>query len=298
MGELEAASWMWQILTAICVLHDQRICHRDVKPANFMFVTSRTRPEHELKLADFGVAVRCPAGTMLTEQIGTIAYMAPELYGLPQTDGYGLPVDVWATGIVMYNILLCGSHPFLQNGRLFGDRLEKGELDFRPGMWSFLGMGTHIISEEAQGLCTSMVAPDARSRLSAREAKSSSWFLNASMLWSESDGNVGASMPSRTPPTILSTEASTTPEYHSVKGSEETLASGVFKLFVPVCCSDETTAVDTLQYCDELPLSFNLNSIDEFDLNNIAIETPVEIFVGRNLRIPAGSLARARDVIA
>ncbi len=59
-----------------------------------------------LKLGDFGLAqlVSEPLFTVC----GTPTYVAPEI--LAET-GYGVKVDVWATGVIMY-ILLVGYPPF------------------------------------------------------------------------------------------------------------------------------------------------------------------------------------------
>ena len=59
-----------------------------------------------LKLGDFGLAqvVSEPLFTVC----GTPTYVAPEI--LAET-GYGVKVDVWATGVIMY-ILLVGFPPF------------------------------------------------------------------------------------------------------------------------------------------------------------------------------------------
>jgi len=69
----EAAAWMRQICAAIAELHRQGICHRDIKPDNFMI------SGEILKLADFGLAVFLKQGSLLNDKSGTPAFMAPEL---------------------------------------------------------------------------------------------------------------------------------------------------------------------------------------------------------------------------
>ena len=50
-----------------------------------------------MKLGDFGIAVRTKPGNLLTQQMGTPAFMAPELHLLPRKSrGYDNKVDMWA----------------------------------------------------------------------------------------------------------------------------------------------------------------------------------------------------------
>merc|ERR1719199_710104 len=58
LREEEAADWMAQICAAIAALHTKGICHRDIKPDNFM-VAGDT-----LKLTDFGLALFLPRGKL------------------------------------------------------------------------------------------------------------------------------------------------------------------------------------------------------------------------------------------
>ena len=65
-----------QMLTAVQVIHDARIVHGDLKPANFLFVHG------QLKLIDFGIASQAGEDTTniyRETQIGTVNYMSPEV---------------------------------------------------------------------------------------------------------------------------------------------------------------------------------------------------------------------------
>ncbi|KAJ6254191.1 dual specificity protein kinase ttk [Anaeramoeba flamelloides] len=64
-----------QMLEAVHTIHEQRIIHGDLKPANFLFV------EGTLKLIDFGIAKAIQNDTTNIErqgQVGTLNYMSPE----------------------------------------------------------------------------------------------------------------------------------------------------------------------------------------------------------------------------
>ena len=93
---------------ALHAAHEAGVVHRDVKPANVMIHESG-----EPVLLDFGLA-RADDSALATitasgELLGTTAYMAPErLRGEGGTDRH---VDVWALGVLLYE-LLTGRRPF------------------------------------------------------------------------------------------------------------------------------------------------------------------------------------------
>jgi len=89
--EEEACKWMKQILSAIKALHSKEVCHRDIKPDNFMISST-----FQIKLADFGLAINLPRKQLLTEKCGTPAFMAPEQMNIGKSRGYNHSVDVWA----------------------------------------------------------------------------------------------------------------------------------------------------------------------------------------------------------
>jgi serine/threonine protein kinase len=97
-----------QIASALAEAHEADIVHRDVKPSNVVIASPG-----ETKLLDFGVA-KAIKETRLTRSgqlLGSVSYMSPE-----QAEGgsVGPPADVWALGVVLYE-MLAGTRPF--NGR-------------------------------------------------------------------------------------------------------------------------------------------------------------------------------------
>ena len=77
-----------QLLAGLAHLHAAGMVHRDVKPANCLFVGG------ELKLADFGLLT---AADPLVSRVGTVAYMPP--------DGrMDARADVYAAGLVIYEM--------------------------------------------------------------------------------------------------------------------------------------------------------------------------------------------------
>ncbi|CAE7284518.1 egl-4 [Symbiodinium natans] len=95
------------LLLMLEALHERNVVYRDLKPENVLLDA-----EGYLKLVDFGTSKKLEAkcGRTFT-LVGTTHYMAPEVM---RGKGYGLEVDVWALGIVLYE-LLCGHLPFGEN---------------------------------------------------------------------------------------------------------------------------------------------------------------------------------------
>lgn len=102
-GEV-AAPLLEQISSALAHMHRVGVAHRDVKPGNVVF--NETTKE-TVRLVDFGFATifRAEGGTSrrLKTQLGTPVYMAPEL--VRGASYFGPPVDVWAFGCLMYELL-------------------------------------------------------------------------------------------------------------------------------------------------------------------------------------------------
>lgn len=67
-----------QMIHAIQYVHENSICHRDVKPENFVFVSKEGESMHTLKLIDFGLSTAQKFGN-LDQMVGSLFYMAPEV---------------------------------------------------------------------------------------------------------------------------------------------------------------------------------------------------------------------------
>lgn len=113
----ESVSIASQVLDALAKIHAQGIVHRDVKPANIMLVQGDTGA-YTAKLMDFGIArLMNPVdgATMLTRAgstgPGTPIYMAPEQIAGTQFGPLSPATDVYAMGVVVYQ-MLCGKPPF------------------------------------------------------------------------------------------------------------------------------------------------------------------------------------------
>ena len=89
-------------------MHRQKFCHRDIKPENVM-IDHTGYPV----LVDFGFAKELPSENGKTfTMCGTPKYTAPEVIA---NEGHGCPVDHWALGIVIYE-MMSGENPFWYEG--------------------------------------------------------------------------------------------------------------------------------------------------------------------------------------
>jgi len=175
--EEEACKWMKQILAAIQALHSKDVCHRDIKPDNFM--VSKTARDGIIKLADFGLATILPKGKLLTEKCGTPAFMAPEQMNSGKSRGYNHSVDVWAAGITMFMLMSGGKHPFVcPAGKLDERKLTEGVMDFgSEGLFAIFNQGG--FSQAAKDFCRNLVNPRQERRITAARALQDQWMAMA-----------------------------------------------------------------------------------------------------------------------
>ena len=83
------------------------IVHRDLKPENIVFGIEDDIKS--IKIIDLGVAITLPFGQQSSDPIGTLAYIAPEMY---THTSYSYKVDVWSIGILLYWLTSGGAVPF------------------------------------------------------------------------------------------------------------------------------------------------------------------------------------------
>lgn len=122
-----------------------------------------TRPKK--KLIDFGLSkVYCDSGP-LTEGVGTIYTMAPEVL----TGTYTQKADIWSVGVIAY-MLLSSQMPFFgRKRRQIAEQILNCQYDFRGRRWKH-------ITEQAKDFIEDLLVLDPEDRVDAATAMSSMWL--------------------------------------------------------------------------------------------------------------------------
>ncbi|XP_047626118.1 serine/threonine-protein kinase DCLK3 [Phacochoerus africanus] len=166
--ERDAALMLMDLCKALVHMHDKSIVHRDLKPENLLVQRNEDKST-TLKLADFGLAkhVVRPIFTVC----GTPTYVAPEILS---EKGYGLEVDMWAAGVILY-ILLCGFPPFRSPER---DQDELFHI-IQLGHFEFLAPYWDNISDAAKDLVSRLLVVDPKKRYTAHQVLQHPWIETA-----------------------------------------------------------------------------------------------------------------------
>jgi calcium-dependent protein kinase len=182
ISEAEAATVMRGVLDVLIECHRRSICYGDLKPANIMFGKDVEGPSSpraasstqlHVRAVDFGSSKVTGRGKPLTQCCGTPLYMAPEM----ALQRFGVGVDVWAAGVMMYQ-MLTGHMPFWRSKSL--DDISKlppyeilaatrcNEVQYPREVWSH-------ISAEAQDLVSRMLDRNPATRITAEQALRHPW---------------------------------------------------------------------------------------------------------------------------
>ena len=99
------------LVQAVAYIHRRGVIHRDLKPTNILL--DEQDGQLYVRLIDFGIAsvqgsTASPPLTTAGNELGTIAYMAPERC---LEEKYDSRADIYNLGLILYE-LLSGHHPF------------------------------------------------------------------------------------------------------------------------------------------------------------------------------------------
>jgi calcium-dependent protein kinase len=89
-SEKMAASYMFEILSAVMYCHSNNIVHRDLKPENIILQSDKDNSP--LKIIDFGTSVQFNPKRKMKQILGTPYYVAPEVLA----GRYNEKCDVWS----------------------------------------------------------------------------------------------------------------------------------------------------------------------------------------------------------
>ena len=136
-----------QIAAALGHAHGRRIIHHDLKSSNIIVT-----PEGLVKVLDFGLARRIPAGTPDEHTVtfkslerpggvsGTLSYMAPEILRGEPGDARS---DLWALGVVLYEaasgqLPFRGKTPFETSAAILQETAAPPPSRIPPGLWAIV----------------------------------------------------------------------------------------------------------------------------------------------------------------
>ncbi|KAL1763831.1 sperm motility kinase X-like, partial [Sigmodon hispidus] len=115
LQEQQAEHIFTQIVCAVHYCHEKVIAHRDFKLDNILLDS-----KGNIKLCDFGLAIRVASGQRSKRFCGTIEYYAPELFTDTEYDAKA--ADIWSVGVVLYTMVtVC--FPF--KAKTYSDMKEK-----------------------------------------------------------------------------------------------------------------------------------------------------------------------------
>jgi len=156
LSEFQVIYIMFQIFSAMNYCHKMNILHRDLKPDNIL-IKKNEDGLCRVKICDFGTSSIFKKGQNHKEIIGTLCYMAPEVF----KEKYNQKCDLWSCGVIMY-ILLTGKTPFI--GRDDDQIIEKILFD---------SYNTDLIKKynrHTKELLSKLLEKDPKKRISADEA--------------------------------------------------------------------------------------------------------------------------------
>lgn len=162
LSESESRRILCQLVAGLEHMHGRFVAHRDLKPENVMLDAQRNA-----KITDFGLSAKFQPGELLTDSVGSPNYVAPEvLQKRPAYDGRG--VDVWATGAILYAMLV-GELPF-----------DEPEL---PRLFKLIRLGHYrrvpgFLSQDAREFIAEILVVDPKKRLGTAGISAHAWILS------------------------------------------------------------------------------------------------------------------------
>ena len=159
--EYKSYKYFTQVVNAVYFLHKNNLVHRDIKPENILLDGDK------IKLCDFGWC--CETNNNNRKSFcGTFEYMAPEIINeIP----YGKPVDIWALGILLYELYF-GVSPFNSNK----EKEEQTKEIINNIMQKKLFLDRKSIPYDMKDLIIHMLEFDVNKRYTIEEVISHPWF--------------------------------------------------------------------------------------------------------------------------
>ncbi|XP_033618569.1 calcium/calmodulin-dependent protein kinase kinase 2, partial [Fukomys damarensis] len=162
LSEDQARFYFQDLIKGIEYLHYQKIIHRDIKPSNLL-----VGDDGHIKIADFGVSNEFKGSdALLSNTVGTPAFMAPESLSETRKIFSGKALDVWAMGVTLYCFVF-GQCPFMDERIMcLHSKIKSQALEFpeQPD-----------IAEDVKDLITRMLDKNPESRIVVPDIKLHPW---------------------------------------------------------------------------------------------------------------------------
>ncbi|XP_047237564.1 serine/threonine-protein kinase Chk2 isoform X2 [Girardinichthys multiradiatus] len=174
LNEGVAKLYFYQMLCAVQYLHRNGIIHRDLKPENILL--SSNEDTCLIKVTDFNQSRILEEAALMKTLCGTPSYLAPEVFTHASTTGYGLAVDAWSLGVLLF-VCLSGYAPFHESfsENSVKEQIIRGEFTMVPSKW-------RRVSNQAKDVVRKLLVVDPTLRMSVDEALQHPWLQDQQML--------------------------------------------------------------------------------------------------------------------
>ncbi|XP_077571852.1 striated muscle preferentially expressed protein kinase-like [Stigmatopora nigra] len=164
--EQEIRQSVQQVLEGLRYLHEKDIAHLDIKPENILMADARS---DQIRICDFGNAIRLQSSEEHYCKYGTPEYVAPEIVNQHPVS---TATDIWPVAVITY-LCLTGVSPFAgENDRSTVLNIRNYNVAFDESMFSDL-------CKEAKGFVIKLLVVD-RLRPTALECLRHPWFKSES----------------------------------------------------------------------------------------------------------------------
>ncbi|XP_037114395.1 serine/threonine-protein kinase Chk2 isoform X3 [Syngnathus acus] len=174
LSEATAKLYFYQMLKAVQYLHSRGIIHRDLKPENILL--SSQEDDCLVKVTDFNQSRILEEAALMRTLCGTPSYLAPEVLTHAATGGYGLPVDAWSLGVLLF-VCLCGYPPFHESfsDLSVSEQIVQGRFTMVPSKW-------RQVSDQAKDMVRKLLVVAPADRMTIDEALRHAWLQDPVML--------------------------------------------------------------------------------------------------------------------
>uniref|UniRef100_A0A1A7XUX3 CHK2 checkpoint homolog n=2 Tax=Iconisemion striatum TaxID=60296 RepID=A0A1A7XUX3_9TELE len=169
-----AKLYFYQMLCAVQYLHDNGIIHRDLKPENILLASNED--VCLIKVTDFNQSRILEEAALMRTLCGTPSYLAPEVFTHASTTGYGIAVDAWSLGVLLF-VCLSGYTPFHESFSKHSvtEQILRGEFTMVPSKWK-------DVSNQAKDVVRKLLEVDPSKRMTISEALQHPWLKDQLML--------------------------------------------------------------------------------------------------------------------